>query len=431
MRNSRLLQLLTVFSTADWLGLKKAVSSPVFNHREDIIRLFDFLYTCTYKDKKVPRKYDAYRATYGNVDFNEQKLRLVMSRLNKVAEQYLAYQNFMGDEIQVQAAISEVYRQRRLDKHFNQTIKKTQKLLEKSPYRDSDHYEKQYRILDEEYQNQAAGRRIGTLNLQEISNTLDIAYLTQKLRQACFLVAHQAVYKTNYTFGLLNEAIHYVKQQNLLQIPAISIYYYTYMALTHPKDGAYFSRFKSLIFEKDKLFSNREIRDIFLLGINFCIRQYNEGNKTYLNDEFELYKIGLERGYLLPGGIISRFSYRNIVTLGIAMNEYTWVENFIHTYRQKLPNTHKESMYSFCLARLEYSRQNYGEALQLLQKSDYKDLLLNLAAKTVQLKIYYELDEYDLLCAHLEAMQIFIRRKDIMAYHRENYSNTVRFTKNY
>lgn len=55
--------------------------------------------------------------------------------------------------------------------------------------------------------------------------------------------------------------------------------------------------------------------------------------------------------------------------------------------------------------------------------------MLNLAAKTILLKIYFETEEYDLLDAHLEAMKNYIRRKKVIGYHRKNYQNLIRFTK--
>lgn len=45
------------------------------------------------------------------------------------------------------------------------------------------------------------------------------------------------------------------------------------------------------------------------------------------------------------------------------------------------------------------------------KKAEYKDLLNNLIAKTLQLKIYYELAEFDLLESHLQTLKIFISRK--------------------
>ncbi|MBK6622962.1 MAG: hypothetical protein IPG32_19640 [Saprospirales bacterium] len=53
--------------------------------------------------------------------------------------------------------------------------------------------------------------------------------------------------------------------------------------------------------------------------------------------------------------------------------------------------------------------------------------MLNLAAKTLLLKTFYELGEYDLLQSHLDAMRNYIHRKRVIGYHRTNYLNVTRF----
>lgn len=54
--------------------------------------------------------------------------------------------------------------------------------------------------------------------------------------------------------------------------------------------------------------------------------------------------------------------------------------------------------------------------------------MLNLAAKTLLLKTYFVLGEFDLLQSHLDAMRNYIRRKKVIGYHRTNYQNIIRFT---
>jgi outer membrane PBP1 activator LpoA protein len=51
-----------------------------------------------------------------------------------------------------------------------------------------------------------------------------------------------------------------------------------------------------------------------------------------------------------------------------------------------------------------------------------------MAAKTIALKIYYALNEYDVLEAHLEALIKYIRRKPGLGYHRNNYLHLARYT---
>ena len=57
--------------------------------------------------------------------------------------------------------------------------------------------------------------------LQEISDTLDVTYLADKLRQSCLIHAHQTVYQTDYDIGMLDEVLKYVEQKHFLEIPAI------------------------------------------------------------------------------------------------------------------------------------------------------------------------------------------------------------------
>ena len=62
-----------------------------------------------------------------------------------------------------------------------------------------------------------------------------------------------------------------------------------------------------------------------------------------------------------------------------------------------------------------------------MQNADSRDVLLSVSAKMLQLQIYYELDEVDLLQSHISAMNAYIRRKKIFGYHRTIYRNSLKF----
>ena len=161
---------------------------------------------------------------------------------------------------------------------------------------------------------------------------------------------------------------------------------------------------------------------------NYCIRKINQGELHYYKDALDLYKAGLSTAVLLEQGNLSRFTYFNIVAAGINSGDLNWVEDFIEQYRQNLEKQQRHSAYSFNLARLQFARKNYQAVLELLQQANYRDVLVTLAIKTLLLKTFYELDEYDLLLSHLDAMQNYIRRKRVLGYHRTNYLNIIRYT---
>lgn len=403
--------------------------SPFFNRRENVSQLFEHLVEQWHELDMLPTKEGAHQQLFPGEPYRAQNIRQLMSWLLQLIEKYFACASFLDRSFELDLEIARVYRQRGLEKQLDYTLKRVSDQLERQPQRDADYFEYSYRVLEEQYFQTASKRRIGEQKLQEISDNMDLAFLSRKLRQSCLALSHQAVYSTTYHFGLMEEILKYVEQHQLTQLPAIGLYYHGFRTLTQSGDDRHFQTFKKAILLQGAAFSVHEMRDLYLLAINFCIKKFNDGDWAFGREGLELYQAGLESGHLLADGILSRFAYRNIVAIGLKLADFTWVEHFIEQYKTALPKSHRESMYHFSLARLEYERHNYSSAIDHLQKSEYTDLLLNLAAKTLLAKIYYELDELKLLDAHLEAMQSFIRRKRLLGYHKDNYQQFVRLTK--
>ncbi len=429
MQDSRLIALLRTLTRTEQRELRKVAASPFFIQRQDVPALLDLLLGCINDGLPIPDKAGAHRQLYPDLPFDDHRVRMAMSFLMKIAEQYLVHTAFFSDEVKAKTKLAEVYRQRGLAKHFDRAMREAQDVQAAKPLRNAEFFTDDYYVQMEQYRFTSIAARTAPQNLQAINDNLDMAYFAQKLKQACLLLSHQAVYKTDYHFGMLDEVLRYVEAQQLLGIPAIAVYYNCYRALTEPEQSDHFHQLKRLLVEEQSKFPQHEIADLYLLAINYCIRHYNQGNPAYLPDEFELYQEGLKRSYFLNNGTLSRFTYRNVVTLGLKLQAFDWVENFVNEFKGNLEPKHRQPMYSFNMARLAYERRQPGMALQLLQKSEYSDLLLNLAAKTLMLKIFYENGDYDTLDSHLSAMQKFIRRKKIMGYHRENYLNFAVFLK--
>lgn len=427
MEKSRLLRLLRTLSRQEMRGLKKFVANPFFNQRKEVPALLDLLEKSLKTERVLPDKRQAYRQIFSGSEPDDHRVRMTMSFLYQLTGQFLAVQSFLEDRQQYHRRLATIARQRNVPELFHRSWEEARVAQQTPPLRNAQFYEEQYQLSLEKYRFDVENHPAGQIDFQDLSNQLDTAFLARKLWQACFMLSHQTVRNTPYHFGLLDTVLEYAAQTKAWETPAISLYYHCYLALANPAEKAHFQQFKTLLLQHGELFSTEELRDLYILAINFCIRQYNAGNPDFLPEQFDFYKAGLAKKYFLSDGVLSRYTYQNAATIGLVMHELEWVERFVHDYRSALREEHRESLFSFNLARLEYQRRNLGQALQLLQKADYKDLLLNLAAKTLQLKIFYELGEFDLLESHLQAIRAFIRRKKVMGYHRENYLNTVHF----
>ncbi|HNL40530.1 MAG TPA: hypothetical protein PKH43_15370, partial [Saprospiraceae bacterium] len=133
-------------------------------------------------------------------------------------------------------------------------------------------------------------------------------------------------------------------------------------------------------------------------------------------------------GILLENGLLSRFAFKNIVALGLRLEHFDWVGQFIEQYAPLLEEKYRNPNRLYNLARLHYARKQYQMAMPLLARVDESDLMLNLDSRVMLLKMYYETGEWDALDALIASFRIFLlRKKKSLGYHQAHYLNIIRF----
>jgi hypothetical protein len=425
MQDAVLWQSFSALTNLERKHLGLWLASPFFCRRPQPLRLFEYLQTCV-QQAHVP---DTSAAQLAIQSTDAQALRLVMSELLGHLEHFMVYQEKFEPRTDYHICLAAAYRKRGLEKHFARALRSARKDWEGQPHRHSDYFEAQTAIEYEQYQFQSSGHRTEALNLQSLIDATDTAFITRKLRQACFALSHQAVYKASYQLGLLDAVVQHLQHTPaLLERPAVALYYYCYLCLTEPGVEQHFDQFKILLFAQSALPPDEQ-RNLHLLAINYCVKKINQAQTRYFREAFDLYRYALQAGLLLENGLLSPFAYNNIVAIALKVQESAWAETFIHAHSPYLEGKHREANVQLNLARVAYHRKQYGQALVHLQSADYKDLINNLISKTLLLKIYYETGALDALDAHLQSMQSFLRRQRVIGYHRDNYSNIIRLTR--
>lgn len=427
MKNSKLIQVFFNLTGVDKRALHKFIRSPFFNQRQEVIDLWQYLVKSKNGEVLSLKKKQIFSALFPDETYDDTKMRLIMSWLLNCIEEYLAFQQYKQQKVFPQIYLTKAYRHLNLEKHFTQEVKKTRHLLNKMDI-GQDYLHAQYLLEMEHYAFAESRRRTTANNLQTLSNILDIRIIAGKLRQSCLLLAHQAVFKTDYDYTFLTALLQYLEDSPYLQDPTIGMYYYCYRALTE-NNPVFFRKFKLELQRSQKQFSLDELRDCFLMAINYCIKKINQGNEDYQIETFELFKSALDTEVLLIDGYLSRFTYTNIVAAGLKVKEFNWVNDFLDTYKPLLEPRYRSNYYHYCRARYYVDLKNYEKAMPLLVAVDEKDLLVSLDARNMLVKIYYELKEYTALESLLNSMQTFISRKKVMGYHRKHYLGTIQFTR--
>ncbi len=424
LEKSHLIQLIFSLGPTEVREARKFLASPFFNQRADVVQLFDFL--CQRQDVE---KTAAKRHLFGpDSQADDQELRLRMTYLHRLLEQFLAVKEFLADEHGQRVRTVSSYRKRGLAAHFDRAKSQTERKMAAQPVRDARFFARQQRLEWEAHQQISTIKPTDTARLRASDAAADVAYFSQKLRHICLLAAHGSVYEKENQQPWTVEVLRMAAESPVLKNePCIAAYLHGYWMLTEPGRKEHFDDFRRVLWDSPDAFSAEETRALYLLAVNFCIRQINAGRPDFNSEALGLYKKGLETGILFENGLLTRFTFSNIVAAGLHSGELDWVRSFIHDNKNRLEKSHRESGFSFNLARLEHAAGNHDAVMALLQKSNYRDPLHNLAAKTILLKTFFDLGEHDSLASHIDAMRNYIHRKGSLGYHRTSYLNLLKY----
>ena len=116
--------------------------------------------------------------------------------------------------------------------------------------------------------------------------------------------------------------------------------------------------------------------------------------------------------------------------VALRLDEFDWVEQFIHQYKNNVKDSVRENVFNYNLASLYFARRQYKEALQLLLQVEFTDAAYHLGAKIIQLKSYYALQEWEAALSLMEAYRNLVQRdKQLSEYRRLSNMNMLKVAK--
>lgn len=434
MKNTQLIAVLTTLDKKERLEFSKWLQSPFFNTRQDVIQLFDYLIAGNHlREDKFLDKERVFRKVYRDEPYDDAKLRQVNHFLLKQLENYLAYREICNDPYNLPIALLKVYRKRRLEKAFHKAFGSLirsglgQTRLDGAGLKHASEMRAEYTVLMG-----TVVDRTKDVGLQESLDAFDVQFIAEMLKYAGEARSHEKVVRRKYESRLLEPVLEAVRaDESLLEYPAITIYYYIYLIQTKPEaesEPDYYA-LRRAIDQHGDLFSPTEQRDIYLMALNYCIAKMNKGFTPFVREAFEILQHSIESKIIMEKGVLSRWTYLNAALIALRLKEYDWVEQLIERYTSYLDEQHQQNFSNFCRAKLLVERKQYRDAMPLLVQFEPSDYLLNLNAKSMLLKMFYEQDEWDALDSLLESMRIYLKRKEVIGYHKANYQNIVRYTK--
>ncbi|MFK8104897.1 MAG: hypothetical protein AB8G15_20430 [Saprospiraceae bacterium] len=437
MLSDKLESLLASFSKLELNQFRKFLLSPFFNENQEIIKLFDVLQKALNAPhaKQSLDKKTAWKVLYGKTPYKDIQFRRLLSDLTKLAHQYLSHRTFQEDPFAPALRLLDSINTPSLQKHFTGTVRQLENLQKKSGLNNTDFH---YNFFLLNYKSHLHLEKMGvkrkefsTKNLENADYHLDCYYIINKLKHYCDALGYKNVLSKESSLKDFPNLTKFIEENDFLEEPSIKAHYLVTLMLLHPEEERYFKELKVFLQDHYQLFTREEGYVFFIHLKNYCIDiKINKGKSAYFFELFDIYKLLIESKIIFHQATIHPQSYKNIISVGLHVKAFDWVEAFIQEYTDYLPKVNHEDALNYNLAKVYFYKKDFDRVLTQLGTVKDTSLIYALGRKLLLIKTYYEVSEANALDSLIDSFRIYVQRNRLISRDvKQPYLNVLRFVK--
>ncbi len=433
MINTKLYRVLSKFSKKDLNRLDKFIRSPYFNTNQEAIRLFEVVFSSLKKNKTISEK-----AAWGLINpeksFDSKKWRKNLSNLLSIVESFIIQENLEKDPLAQYEYLLKGIKKHKFDELEKKVSQNSLLSSERRKEQSGDYFYRRYQIeknvynLTTQFQKKAQKKNISAAeDMIELTKTLDLFYLIEKMRHGIELLTWKRMYKSEIDMLQFEFTAKLIEKSDYLENPGVNMYYQIYKALHNQDEESHFFTIKELINTHLDEFPWEEQQEILRSTINYCIGKGNKGDSKFSKEALEFYDYGIDSGLLLVDDELSPTTFRNVVTFSLRSGFIELASNFVSEKIHLINETYRDNALNFNLARIHWYKKEHDDVISYLSKVDFQDIWYNMDSKTMLIATYYEQEEFSVLENLLTSFAAFIRReKSLEENRRKAYLNFIK-----
>ncbi len=386
--------------------------SPYFNKNQDCILLFEYLqkYAPHFSHENLAHTTVLQKLAPAK-PLTEKTLAQLNAKLWSLAGKFLAVEAFLRDPWEQQMQTTRQFHALNLPKHHKASRAEAESLCDKTDLRNADYFLKKLVTEKMALEHGDVHQLDYNEHLQLAADALDIFYVAEKLRYACDILNYETVLNIRYKLAHIKDILRWAEEPAFEKAPPVRVYYHLVQLLKSPEEPAWFERARQAVGQHEQAFPPEELRQIYTLLLNFCTLRINRYNDEHFWLQYlDINKLLLKNGLIFDAAILPPWRYTNLVNVGLKVGQPDWVWNFMHNHRKHLPPEHTENVFRYNLAQYHYYQKNYDAAQKALAQVEFTNVVFNITARSLLIKIYWETDQSELLLAYLEATRIFLHR---------------------
>jgi hypothetical protein len=430
MFSDKLGTLLQHFTSTELHRLGRFVTSAYFNENAQVIKLYEVLKKAALKaELDALTKPQIWKQANFAGAFQDATLRKSIFELTQLTYRFVAIEALSKDKWTETNLLYEATEAQTLEKHRVVLEKRLEELLKDEPTWRTEHFLRAHEHRFARLNQDAPSADLPD-QLRRTKRDLDVFFVLRTLKIA---ITHQTYARSRKNEIGAEPDIEVVSQLlngALLDVPLVQAYYQAYQCFVQPENEVLYQSFKSALQQQEPHLDVIDLYDLYQYALNLCVMRINAGSQDYYQELFDLYRTMTQNKLIVAKGGLSEGMFKNIITAGLAVREYAWVEQFIREQSRFLPELVRENAMSFNLANVYFSQKKYDDVIGLLQRVEYSDLVYQLGARWLLIRTYYELNAIKPLDSLLDSFRVFLlRNKVISAGTKKEYLSLISFTR--
>jgi hypothetical protein len=202
----------------------------------------------------------------------------------------------------------------------------------------------------------------------------------------------------------------YAKQSIDQLGPLAQVWYYAYsMTLDITSESAYHELKRFWLMNQAEFDSSTNMKIVGILEM--AMRNvFSNRRVQFMEELFSIYLMQVQQKWLIGGGVVHYRTLNNIVFVSLYLKKTDWAKNFIRDHINYVVPEARDAVYQYNLSRVEFSEGRFSDCLVRLSQMDLFDTQMALGSKRIQLKVYYELGETELMDSGINALRVYLHR---------------------
>lgn len=444
MFKSKIIEVIKTFSPEEIKGFRNYVRSPLHNSNKKVIKLFELLrkYYPDFTSKNI-QKETLFKKLYPAKNYSDIVMRILISDMLRLAEEYLAYIGYSIDVIGSKKYLLKELDQRKLRTLFSRHIKEAEQLLEDREGINNDYFLNRFDIESAKFEYLISSDRqdrAGSILEKQgeylvnyfLINSMNILQQINEMKEVVNFKYENNLAELFFSCIDIDSYMDKLKKCGYKHYSLIEIYYLLYKSGENVKNYDHNERLKNAVIGNLHIFDENERNNLLLAYESCAVTRIRYGLKKSKEDLMSVYEIMLKGISFSEKGkrYIQANLFRNIFYTALLLKKHDWAEEFVRKYSDYLLPEQRPDMLNYTGAMLLFERKKFDEAVELISRVNYSFFVFKYEAKVLMIKIYYELNLFEQDLSLIDSFSHFLtKNKNVSAEYKESFNNFLKFVK--